>query len=63
MVRTTVFPEWLGWLGITVAILYLTGLIGKLIWAALATSQIAAFFFFLLFVLLTGINLLRNSRL
>jgi len=60
MARTAVFPEWLGWLGIVVALLYLLGLLGRLLWKPLATAQATAFylFLFLSFVLLTGLRLL-----
>ena len=58
MVRTAVFPQWLGWLGIVVASLYLLGLIGRLLWKPLATAQATAFFLFLSFVLLTGLRLI-----
>ena len=44
MVRTAVFPQWLGWLGILVAGLYLVGLAGRLWWRPLATAQGVAFF-------------------
>jgi len=58
MVRTAAFPHWLGWLGIIVALLYLLGLIGRLLWKPLATAQATAFFLFLSFVLLTGLRLI-----
>jgi len=58
MVRTAIFPEWLGWLGIVVALLYLLGLLGRLLWKPLSTAQATAFFLFLSFVLLTGLRLI-----
>lgn len=62
MVRTAAFPAWLGWLGILVAALYLMGLVGRLSWRPLAAAQGAAFFFFLIFVLLMGVYLLGQPN-
>lgn len=61
MIRTTspIFPEWLGWLGVTAGSLYLFGIIGRLFWNPLGTVKGIAFFLFLAFVVLTGIKLLR----
>lgn len=59
IVRTAVFPGWLGWLGILVAALYLLGLVGLLWWRPIAALQGVAFFLFLTFVMLTGLLLLR----
>jgi hypothetical protein len=61
MTRTgsAIFPEWLGWLGITVGAFYLFGIIGRLFWSPLGTSRGIAFVLFLAFVVLTGIRLLR----
>ncbi|MBU6392604.1 MAG: hypothetical protein KGQ83_10235 [Planctomycetes bacterium] len=61
MARTAVFPEWLGLLGIGVALLYILGLVGKLVWSSLATTQVVAFFLFLLFVILIGLRLIRAA--
>jgi len=58
MLRTELFPDWLGWLGIIVAGSYLVGLIGRLWWKPLTVMQGVAFFLFLAFVLLTGLRLL-----
>ncbi|GAB61330.1 MAG: hypothetical protein DWB56_13805 [Candidatus Jettenia sp.] len=65
MIRTTspVFPEWLGWLGIIVGSMYLFGIPGRLIWAPLGTARGVAFFFFLAFVVLTGLRLLKVSSI
>jgi hypothetical protein len=60
IVRTAVFPGWLGWLGIVVAVLYLLGLAGSLWWRPIAALQGVAFFLFLTFVLLIGLLLLRT---
>ena len=59
MLRTELFSNWLGWLGITVAGLYLLGLVGRLWWRPLTVMQSVAFFLFLAFVLLTGLRLLE----
>jgi len=59
MLFTGAFPNWLGWLGILVAGFYLLGLAGKLWWRPLAILQGVAFFLFLAFVLLTGLQLLE----
>ncbi|MGQ3684318.1 MAG: hypothetical protein ACUBOA_04785 [Candidatus Loosdrechtia sp.] len=61
MIRTdsAIFPEWLGWLGVTVGALYLFGIIGRLFWSPLGMSRGIAFVLFLAFVVLTGIQLLK----
>ena len=62
MVRTAaVFPEWLGWLGISVSLLYILGLVGKFVWSSLATAQVVAFSLFLLFVSLVGLRLIKAA--
>ncbi|MDN3510192.1 MAG: hypothetical protein NG784_02645 [Candidatus Jettenia sp.] len=65
MIRTTspVFPEWLGWLGIIVGSMYLFGMLGRLIWTPLGTARGVSFFFFLAFVVLTGLRLLKASSI
>ncbi len=61
MVRSAAFPEWLGWMGIVVALLYLFGLLGRFLWSPLATAQAVAFFLFLSFVLTVGLRLIKMS--
>ena len=61
MVRTAVFPEWLGWVGISVSLLYILGLVGKFVWSSLTTAQVIAFLLFLLFVILIGLRLIKAA--
>lgn len=63
MIRATspLFPGWLGWLGIIVGSLYLFGILGKLVWNPLGTARGIAFLFFLAFVVITGLQLLKAS--
>ncbi len=62
MVRSAVFPEWMGWMGIVVALLYLFGLLGRFLWSPLAAAQAAAFFLFLSFVLTVDKGVLSYSH-
>lgn len=56
--RSNVFPQWLGWLAVTVALLYILGLLGRFIWSHFIISQAVAFFLFLFYMIMLAIRLL-----
>ncbi|TLD41334.1 MAG: hypothetical protein JETT_2394 [Candidatus Jettenia ecosi] len=43
--------------------MYFFGILGRLIWTPLGTARGVAFFFFLAFVVLTGLRLLKASSI